>query len=295
MKQTKINEIGNIIDKNANQLLRMWQVEVPCGKRPLQHHEHFKFEIMYVNSGNGIYTTSKGTYPILPGDIFVFSSNEFHCITNVGMDGLKITNLQFNPQLISKNTDINTAITINFCFSHHSDFSNRINSENTRILMPLLLQLQEDLLLKPQEYHLSVKSLLHLFLIYLVRNHNYLDYHSNISHEQLHSIQHTLSYIDLHFTEKITLKELASLAGLTPTYFSTLFKQIVGISPWNYISTKRIDKAIQLIMSNDNKENMIDIANDCGFNNTANFNKTFKKLTGMTPREYKNSDFIEIS
>lgn len=296
MKPTKINEIGSITDKNDNQMVKMWRVDVPSGKRPLQHHSHFNFEIMYVNSGSGIYHTANANYPILPGDMFIFSSNEFHCITDIGNDGLVITNLHFNPQFIWNNTsDSNTHVNFNFCFSHHPDFSNRIISADTSDLSPFFLQIQQELFHKPVEHYLSAKSLLSLLLISLVRNHNYLESQIGMNGEQLHSIQHVLCYIEEHFSEKITLQELSSLAGLTPTYFSTLFKQVVGISLWNYISSKRIDKAIRLITSKESKETMIDIAIECGFNNTANFNKTFKKFTGITPREYKSDGYTEIS
>lgn len=296
MKQTIMTEIGNITDKNHNQVLRMWNAQIPDGKRPLQHHQHFNFEIMYVNSGSGTYTTKLTEHPILPGDIFVFSSNEFHSITNVGPEGLKITNLQFNPQFLwNTASDTQTHINLNFCFTHSAEFSNRLPASDAESLMHILCQIEEDLSTKAPEYRLSVKALLHLLLIHLVRHHHYLDTHTAINHEQLHSIQHTLTYIDTHFAEKITLQELSALAGLTPTYFSTLFKEVVGISLWNYISARRIDKAIHLITDEDCKKNMIDIAAECGFNNTANFNKTFKKVTGMTPREYRSGEFAEIS
>ena len=278
MKTAKINEIGNIIDKNGCQVLRMWRVDVPSGKRPLQHHQHFNFEIMYVNSGSGTYSTTHGDYPILPGDMFIFSSNEFHCITNIENSGLTITNLHFNPQFVWNSTpDINTKVNFNFCFSHHPDFPNRIFSADANDLSAFFLQIQQELFHRDVEHYLSIKSLLYLLLVNLVRKHHYLDDQTRMSREQLYSIQHTLRYIDEHFSEKITLQELSSLAGLTPTYFSTLFKQVVGIPLWNYISSKRIDKAIRLITSEGSKENMIDIAVECGFNNTANFNKTFKK------------------
>ena len=54
--------------------------------------------------------------------------------------------------------------------------------------------------------------------------------------------------------------------------------------------------AIRLITSDGLRKNMIDIAAECGFNNTANFNKTFKQITGMTPSDYKkNGGVVEIS
>ena len=57
---------------------------------------------------------------------------------------------------------------------------------------------------------------------------------------------------------------------------------------WDYVNSRRIDAAIRLLA--DNELNILDIAVKCGFNNTANFNKTFKKITGLTPTEYRHSD-----
>lgn len=291
-----ITEIGNITDKNGSQAVRMWRVDIPYGKRPLQHHSHFNFEIMYVNSGSGTYHTTKEDYPILPGDMFVFSSNECHFITDIGHDGLVITNLHFTPRFVWNNTsDSKTSINFNFCFSHHLDFSNRIASSDANDLTPFFLQIQQELFHQSMEHYLSIKSLLYLLLVGLIRNHHYLEDQTAMNWAQLHNIQHVLYYIEDHFSEKITLQELSSLAGLSPTYFSTLFKQVVDIPLWNYINSKRIDKATRLIASEGSQKAMIDIAIECGFNNTANFNKTFKKFTGMTPREYKNNGYAEIS
>lgn len=296
IKQTITNEIGSIEDTNGTQLVRMWKADVPSGKRPRRHHYHFNFEIMYVNSGSGVYTTSNAEYPMQPGDVFVFSSNEFHLITNIGTEGLQITNLHFNPQFIrSFRSDNNTNINLQLCFSHHPDFCNRIPADNATKLLPILLQLEEEFIHQNVEYVLSIKTYIQFFLISLVRNHNYLDLQTNVTHEQIHTIQRTLKFIDEHFSEKITLQEISSLARLSPTYFSALFKQVVGLSLWSYINSKRIDKAARLITSENFEGNMLEVAIECGFNNTANFNKTFKKITGMTPSEYKKGGHGEIS
>lgn len=296
MDTTKIMELNKITDQNGTQLLRMWKVQVPAGKRPLQHHRHLNFEIMYVNSGSGTYTTESAEYPILPGDLFVFSSNEFHCITDVGEEGLQITNLHFNPQFLWSAIPENTThLNFNFCFFHHPDFVNRIVSSDADSIPFLFQQIAHELAKNKLEYLTSIKALIQLLLISLIRNHNYLNTHPEVNGEQIHNIQHTLSFIDEHFSDKITLQELSALAGLTPTYFSTLFKQVTGISLWNYITSKRIDKAIRLITSENYKGNMLDAAIECGFNNTANFNKTFKKITGVTPTEYKSGKYSDIS
>ncbi|MBQ7840425.1 MAG: AraC family transcriptional regulator [Lachnospiraceae bacterium] len=290
---TTTYDIGSITDAHGIPLLKMWRVDIPAGKRILRQHHHLNFEIMRVNGGSGIYTTSSAKHPISAGDVFVFSSNEFHCITDVGKDGLQITNLHFDPVYLRSTpyhtNDSFSLRSLNFCFGHNPSFLSRIPAGNSMNLTGLLSNIEQELTNQKQEFALSVNSYLNLLLILLIRDFGYAEGNTGISHDQLQCIQQVLSYIDSHFAEKISLQELSLLAGLSPNYFCTLFKQVSGMTLWNYINAKRIEKAARLIIADGVHENMIDIAAECGYNNTANFNKVFKKVTGMTPREYRNS------
>lgn len=291
MRTPTVTHIGHITDSHNNSLLKIWEVSVPEGKRPLTKHQHLNFEIMMVNSGSGIYTTASGDYPISLGDMFIFSSNEWHCITEVGKTGLCITNLQFAPVFIhsghtaflNRSCELNS----NFCFYHNPTFQNRIPAKDTIFLTEQFSSIQSELEEQLPEYALSVKSLLSLLLINLIRHYNYTQNTRTINSEQFLTIEQALCYIDNHFTEKITLQELSTLAGLTPNYFCSLFKQVSGLTLSDYISAKRIDRAIHLLATESNLTNIIDIATSCGYNSTANFNKIFKKTTGMTPSEYR--------
>ena len=285
-----VNQISSIADSKNITLLKMWEVTVPSGKRTFTKHQHLNFEIMMVNSGSGIYATESSNYHMQTGDIFVFCSNEWHCITEVGNEGLTITNLQFNPTFIR-----NSQLSPNFCFYHNPLFHNRIEAKNAAPIVELFHAIQEELLLQETDYILSAKSYLYLLLVKLTRSYNYADTASRISREQYAHITRVLSYIDLHFAEKITLQALSELAGLTPNYLCVLFKQASGMSVWNYISAKRIDKAMHLLATDTNNLNILDIATKSGYNNTANFNKTFKRITGMTPKEYKTNRHVMIS
>ena len=95
----------------------------------------------------------------------------------------------------------------------------------------------------------------------------------------------TMDYIDNNIEKDLQLSELAEIAGMNKSYFSTLFKKLNGMSPWDYITVRRIDLARKLLSDSD--RNILDIAMMCGFNNTANFNRAFKKVTGKTPKEIR--------
>jgi len=296
VKQATVYDIGEIRNNHHDQQVKMWRASVPAGIRPLVPHQHIRFELMLVNAGSGIYTTTHGDYPIYPGDMFVFSSNEFHCITDVGSVGLDITNLHFEPMFLRKYGNDSVSFTdIRFCFSHSQSFSNRIPAEKNSQLALLMQAIRRELSDRDHEYTIAVKSLLHLMIISLLREHGYADCETEAKHEQVQNIQHVLSYIDKHLNEKIALRDLSDLAGLTPNYFCTLFKQICGFTPFDYINSRRIDKACSMLLHDGVKLNIISIANECGFNNTANFNKLFKKVMGLTPSEYRSNGNSLIS
>ena len=149
----------------------------------------------------------------------------------------------------------------------------------------------EEFSQKRPEYALQIKNLLNMIIINIIRNQGYSPETVAVSKDKYKSVRQAVKYIDYHFSEELTLNVLAKLSGITPNYFSTLFHEVSGITLWDYINSRRIEAAMQLLRSEKNL-NILDVAARCGFNNTANFNKTFKKFTGITPKEYRLSGDI---
>jgi len=101
----------------------------------------------------------------------------------------------------------------------------------------------------------------------------------------LESLKKSMEYIDDNLHEELDLDKLSESANMSRSYFCTIFKRYNGLKPWDYITIKRVDKALGLLaVSSEKKAN---IAYDCGFNNTANFYRAFKKITGKTPGDYE--------
>lgn len=124
-----INELGEI-STSGGVLLKMWEVIVPSGSRPLVRHSHIRFEITLITAGSGIYTVGDKKYAIKPYEIFVFASNEQHCVTEVGKDGLKMINLHFEPRYLwGRSFDRLSNVNTNFCFQHSPNFENCIPAD----------------------------------------------------------------------------------------------------------------------------------------------------------------------
>lgn len=95
----------------------------------------------------------------------------------------------------------------------------------------------------------------------------------------------TISFIVVNLHLPLSVKALACRVYQNPEYFSRLFQQYTGSRPLAYITEKRIERAQYLIMTSTAK--YTDIAQQTGFESLSHFSRTFKKITGMNPGEYK--------
>jgi YesN/AraC family two-component response regulator len=99
------------------------------------------------------------------------------------------------------------------------------------------------------------------------------------------SLGEVLGYIQSHYADELSLALLALRCNLTPSYFSRAFKEKTGTPVFEYINRMRIEKACRLLKRTTMP--VIDIALTVGYNNVSFFNRYFRKLNGMSPREYR--------
>nr|AGS54005.1 hypothetical protein [uncultured bacterium contig00160] len=94
------------------------------------------------------------------------------------------------------------------------------------------------------------------------------------------------NFILENFTRKISLKEIAGIAGLSPPYFSTIFKEEMGENLSKYLNRLRVEKASRLLLETD--MSLSEIAACCCFEDQSWFSKIFKSYTGISPGKYRN-------
>ncbi|MCD8216833.1 MAG: helix-turn-helix domain-containing protein [Clostridiales bacterium] len=98
-------------------------------------------------------------------------------------------------------------------------------------------------------------------------------------------IQKILSYISEHYTEKISVGEIASHLGIHPQYFSSFFHKYFHVGFSEYLAEFRVSASInQLLLTN---ESILNIALTCGFSNHKTYGAAFQKLYHMPPTEYR--------
>lgn len=93
-------------------------------------------------------------------------------------------------------------------------------------------------------------------------------------------------YISSNLEADITVASIAALLSLGPLQFSRRLKAGTGMSPYQYVTNRRISRSCELLDSN--KHSIADIGLEVGFNGQSHFSARFKQVVGMTPGEYRN-------
>lgn len=96
-----------------------------------------------------------------------------------------------------------------------------------------------------------------------------------------------IEFIDGHYSDPVTLDEIAAYAGKSPNYVCSRFSSIYGMTLIEYLNKVRIKHACEMIAYTD--INIEDIYHRCGFNNVRNFNRVFIQNVGTTPARYRSS------
>ena len=121
------------------------------------------------------------------------------------------------------------------------------------------------------------------------------DYHTLASSHYSHAevpvtsrrIKKLKDYIDAHFNEEIRIEVLADMVGMTPNALSRFFKQRTNRSISNYINEVRLGHATNMLA--DSTMSIAEISYRCGFNTISNFNRIFKNIKEITPKEFRES------
>lgn len=123
---------------------------------------------------------------------------------------------------------------------------------------------------------------IHLLSRYSTRQESTIKkYKGRLSKQQLKQV---IEYMNQHLHRKLTLTELAMVVRLSSYHFAHLFKQSVGISPHQYHIQCRIERAKELLCREDIA--IKDIAQTVGFSSQGHFTYHFKRLTGITPKNF---------
>lgn len=106
-----------------------------------------------------------------------------------------------------------------------------------------------------------------------------------LPNDKLEKIKPAMQMIEEEYDTKISLAALADACRLSPNYFSRYFKEVVGQTPFEYITVYRVEAACEMFAYSENS--VTDVCYACGFNDLSYFIHIFKKYKGVSPKAYR--------
>jgi AraC family transcriptional regulator, arabinose operon regulatory protein len=103
----------------------------------------------------------------------------------------------------------------------------------------------------------------------------------------LNYLQAVFIYIEKNFASQITLEDMAFTIGVTPQHLCRLFKQFLGIRPFDYLTRYRLQVAKEILIGADTPV-IKEVAKTVGYNDSSYFCAIFKEYEGVTPTEFRN-------
>lgn len=252
-------------------------------------HYHDYYEISFITEGTGKRIVADSIEEFQPGDLVFIGRNLPHTWI-VDKDQLtpnerklEMVFLQFKPEalipeLFSLPEFKNAAQALRL-----SEGGIRITGETLNIVSHIMLQLPY---LNYFERFLEFFKLMDIIgqstnLIPLATK----EYIQKQFHSKNKRIQTIHNFLMKNYRESIDLKQIAEVANMAEGSLCRFFKMHVGITIFEYLNQIKVEFASNLLM--DNNLSILDVAIDSGFNNMSHFNKQFKLITGVTPKEYR--------
>lgn len=250
-----------------------------------QYHFHDSYEINLAVSGGNRFFINDEVYDVKKGDLFLFNHKDLH--KTMIEENIKYERylIFFDPAILSGISTDNTNL-LKLFNDRTANFTHlrRLKPEQCIELTALF----EELIYyqKNPVYGRDIYMKLKLVEI-LLMIHGY--YHlveitaSDITSPNYIKVKEILTYINNHISEKILLDDMAKQFYINKYYLCELFKKTTGFTINQYITNKRILKSRELLKSG---YSVTHVAELIGYQNDSHFIRTFKKLVGITPKQY---------
>jgi len=249
----------------------------------IQLHWHPEIELLYGIDGEVTVTVAEEKYILKSGDILFINPEELHSYKPVTPRAdyhaavFDASLFQFKESHFFEEQFTNPILNGTLKFprmikSDHPDY-NTISSIVDRIF-------NKDIGSKPlvfADLTLLFCTLIEYSLLEKIADRS--------SYEKSEDIKMCIKYMEEHCTRKITLAELADLAHMSPNYFCNYFKTQTGISAFTQLNYIRVKRATKLLR--DSNDSIVNIAENCGYENVSFFIRKFKEIQGCTPSAYR--------
>ena len=237
-------------------------------------HTHKHTELFFIVSGKGQFLIQDQVFPVGVNDLVIINPNVLHTEDSLNAQPLEYIVLGIEGIELATSQNSNGQ----FCILDHFE-----SVEISSCLRNILREMEQ----KSTGYEDVCQAFMEILIIRLMRSTSLAiptEPQAISGNRQCAAIRR---YIDLHFKESLTLEQLAEEAHMSKFYLSHAFKQEYGVSPINYMITKRIEESKYLLAETD--LSLSQIAQLLGFSSLSYFSQVFRRTQGISPMEFRQS------
>lgn len=275
-------------------------------------HTHEFVELVYVSSGHGDHLVRREdengdsaensvVYRISAGDVFVIAPGEQHHYQNTS--GLEIYNVLFMPGIVKDAFDKLSRMrgVLEFLITEpltqsESRFKRKLHLDaaESRRIKENLDVIAAEIDAAQAGHQLLARDRLVEVLILIGRAYEGQESAPLKTDDMAGkhaSVQKAIAFMESKFADSLSLDEIAHQAFLSQHHFCRLFKDEIGVSPWEYLTQIRLEEAKRRLVNTD--ESVTNIALETGFCDSSHFARMFKRREGCSPSAYRKAGNVK--
>jgi len=235
-------------------------------------HTHNHTELFYIVGGKGQFLIEDQVFPVNINNLVIINPSVIHTEDSLNAQPLEYIVLGIEGVELATSENSNGR----FCILDHFE-----SVEISSCLRNILREMEQ----KSPGYEDVCQAFMEILIIRLMRSTSLAvpeEPQPVSANRQCATVRR---YIDLHFKETLTLEQLADEAHMNKYYLSHTFKREYGVSPINYMISRRIEESKYLLAETD--LSMSQIAQLLGFSSLSYFSQVFRRTQGIRPMEYR--------
>ena len=248
-------------------------------------HKHDFYELVYIYEGYCLHEMAGSMQLLMAGDLFIIPPGKEH--RYMSNRDIRLINCMFTDDVFSYlSPPYNGLGAARQLFSPerggflhaHLELSER------GAIVALLEDMAREYEKREEGYDVLLMSDAAALAVHCTR---LFSHHMNVTGDRksyMGYVNKALTYIDGHYTEELTIGDIAEHIGVSSDYFSRQFKQVTGIAPVEYLRRYRFARAMEMLARG---ESITLTAHSVGFKNLCHFSREFKNQLGITPSQYR--------
>lgn len=249
---------------------------------PMHWHSNLEFNLVLEGCIRG--RAGNKEMEVHPGEIFFANSGELHETDATGKPAIRSVSVLLSDTLLRE-----------YCPDLDAYyFSFEKGSDQEKKLAGLILECAKLYEKKERFYELELAIAFRKMCCVLLKEcmqEKSSGFYTENEYRNVRKVKKSIAYIEEHYENPISVKEMGELMGMTPTYFSRFFRKSTGQTFHHYLTYIRLEHARQKLEQSD--DGITEIAYASGFPNVKSLIEAFKKEYGITPAKYRRDIILQ--